>query len=177
MSKKSLTIDLLSRSSIERAVKEIREYRDSLQHKVDIFAKTLADRGVDFAQIHIADLDAIFTGELIESIHSEFLMSGRMKTIFAIVADCKHAAFVEFGTGQMGIDSPYPYNLPEGVSWEYASGEKIRQNAITGRYYWFYPGKDGKIHYTEGMPARPFMHETGMDLQAIVAETAKKIFR
>jgi len=82
---------------------------------------------------------------------------------------------VEFGTGQIGLDKPYPYKLPDGVSWNYATGKTIRQNAL-GRYYWFYPGDDGKWHYTEGMPARPFMYETANDLKQKVEEVAKRVF-
>ena len=92
------------------------------------------------------------------------------------MAGTDHALFVEFGTGQRGLDTPYPHPLPKGVSWDYATGKTIRKNAVTGRYYWFYPGQDGLWHYTEGMPARPFMFQTSLELQKIVVEVAEEIF-
>ena len=61
--------------------------------------------------------------------------------IFAVVAGTDHALFCEFGTGQRGLDTPYPHPLPKGVSWDYATGKTIRKNAVTGRYYWFYQGR------------------------------------
>lgn len=175
MAKKTLKANL-SVSSIRQLQKDLIRYQEHLTNKAAQLAKRLSELGVDIAQVQIADLDAIFTGELIASIHSEYKDSTKYRAIFAVVADSSHAVFVEFGTGQRGEDKPYPYPLPEGVSWDYNVGKTIRQNAVTGRYYWFYPGQDGKWHYTEGMPARPFMYLTSMELIREVPKIAKEIF-
>lgn len=164
----------LSISSIRKLQKELEKYRDSLEHKARLLAEKLAERGVEIARVRVASLDAVFTGELIESIHNEYKDSKKGGAVFAVVVDSDHAAFVEFGTGQIGAESPYPFDLPDGVTWEYASGKTIRQLA-DGRYGWFYP-KDGKWYFTEGMPARPFMFETSIELQEIVVEVAKEVF-
>lgn len=173
MAKKTLKADL-SISSIRNLQKELEKYRDSLTYKCRLLAEKLSERGVEIARVQIADLDAIFTGELIQSLHSEYKGSTPYGAIFAILTDSDHAAFVEFGTGPIGQENPYPYELPEGVSWQYASGKTIRQLA-DGRYGWFYP-RDGQWYFTEGMPARPFMYETSLELQKIVAEVAKEVF-
>lgn len=173
MAKKILKSDL-SVSNIRHLQKELEKYRDSLEHKARLLAEKLSERGVEIARVRVASLDAVFTGELIESIHSEYKGSQKGGAVFAVVADSDHAAFVEFGTGPIGAESPYPYDLPEGVTWEYASGKTIRQLA-DGRYGWFYP-KDGQWYFTEGMPARPFMFETSLELQEIVVEVAKEVF-
>lgn len=177
MAKKTITISSLSASEIRKAQKELEKYRDSLTYKCRFLAEKLSERGVEIARVQIADLDAIFTGELIQSLHSEYKGSTKYGAIFAIVTDSDHAAYVEFGTGQRGKDRPYPYPLPEGVSWDYNVGKTIRQNAVTGRYYWFYPGQDGLWHYTEGMPARPFMYLTRMELIREVPKIAKEVFK
>ncbi len=176
MVKKTLKADL-SISSIRNLQKELEKYHDSLTYKARLLAEKLSERGVEIARVQIADLDAIFTGELIASIHSKYKDSTKYGAIFAVVADSSHAVFVEFGTGQRGEDKPYPYPLPEGVSWDYNVGKTIRQNATTGRYYWFYPGQDGKWHYTEGMPSRPFMYLTSMELIREVPKIAKEVFK
>ena len=176
MAKKTLKADL-SISSIRNLQKELEKYRDSLTYKVRLLAEKLSERGIEIARVQIADLDAIFTGELIQSLHSEYKGSTQYGAIFAIVTDSDHAVFVEFGTGQRGEDKPYPYPLPEGVSWDYNVGKTIRQNSVTGRYYWFYPGQDGKWHYTEGMPSRPFLHNTSMELIREAPKIAKEIFK
>ncbi len=175
MAKKTLTATL-SVSSIRQLQKELEKYKDSLTYKARLLAEKLSECGVEIARVQIADLDAIFTGELIQSLHSEYKGSTQYGAIFAVVADSSHACFVEFGSGQRGEDRPYPYPLPEGVSWDYNVGQTIRQNAVTGRYYWFYPGNDGKWHYTEGMPSRPFMYLTSMELMKEVPKIAQEIF-
>lgn len=175
MSKKILKSDL-SVSGIRQLQKDLMRYQEYLTNKAAQLAKRLSEIGVDIAQVQIADLDAIFTGELIASIHSEFKGSTKYGAIFAVVTDSQHAAFVCFGTGQRGKDSPYPYPLPEGVSWDYNTGKTIRYNAKKGTYYWFYPGKDGLWHYTEGLPARPFMYLTSLELQKRIVEVAKEVF-
>ena len=164
----------LSASSIRKLQKDLEKYKSELRKKVEQFAEALAEEGVEIAKIQIASYDAIFTGELSNSIHTESTNENG-NIIFAVVADSLHACFVEFGTGQRGIDTPYPHPLPEGVSWSYAVGRTIRQNK-QGRYYWFYPGSDGNWHYTEGLPARPFMYDTSMELKQKVETVAKKIF-
>jgi hypothetical protein len=82
--------------------------------------------------------------------------------------------FVEFGTGQIGQEAPYPYELPDGVSWEYNTGKTIFE-VSPGQYGWFYK-RDGQWYFTQGMPSRPFMYETSLDLYRIVEKTAKEVF-
>lgn len=175
MAKKILKSDL-SVSGIRNLQKELEKYRESLTYKCRLLAEKLSERGVEIARVQIADLDAIFTGELIQSLHSEHKGSTDYGAIFAVVADSSHAIFVELGVGNLGKDHPYPYPLPEGVSWDYNTGKTIRYNAVKGTYYWFYPGKDGLWHYTEGMPARPFMYLTSLELQKEVVEIVKEVF-
>lgn len=175
MAKKSLTATL-SISSIRQLQKDLKRYQEYLANKAAQFTKRLSEVGVDIAQVQIADLDAIFTGELIASMQSKYIASTKHGAIFAVVADSSHACMVEFGTGQRGEDKPYSYPLPEGVSWDYNVGKTIRQNPVTGRYFWFYPGQDGLWHYTEGMPSRPFMYLTSMELMREVPKIAKEVF-
>lgn len=174
MAKKILKSDL-SISGIRNLQKELEKYRDSLTYKCRLLAEKLSERGVEIARVQIADLDAIFTGELIQSLHSEYKGSTEYGAIFAVVTDSDHAAFVEFGTGIVGQQSPYPYELPEGVTWEYASGKTIRQLA-DGRYGWFYP-KDGQWYFTEGMISRPFLYNTSLELQKEIVKIAKEVFK
>ena len=169
--KASLSVD-----SIRNLQKELEKYKDSLTYKCRLLAERLSEKGVDIAKIMVVDLDAVFTRELYNSLHSEKIDDTPYGAAFSVVTDSSHAAFCEFGTGQFGQDIPYPFPLPEGVSWEYNIGKTIRQNLKTGRYYWFYPGKDGKWHYTEGLPARPFMYMTSLELQNEVVKIAQEIF-
>ena len=172
---KKITINALSKSSIENAIKQLRAYQNDLTYKCQLLAEKLAENGVEIARVQIADLDAIFTSELLSSIHAEYQGSTKGGGIWSVVAGTDHAMFVEFGTGIVGKQSPYPGELPDGVSWEYASGKTIRQLA-DGRYGWFYKDDDGQWWFTEGMPSRPFMYYTSIQLRDIVLKTAKEVF-
>lgn len=173
---KTLSVDILSKNSINRLIKQLEEYKDELNEKVNEFARRVAERGVEIATLKIVDLNAVFTGELMESMRYEEEESIPGKAVFVVIADSTHAAFVEFGTGYAGLSEPYPYNFPEGVEWNYNTGETIRYNEAKGTYYWFYPGDDGKWYYTEGMPARPFMYETANQLREEVEKIAMEVF-
>lgn len=166
----------LSVSGIEKLKKEIINYRDNtLQQKVNLLAERLADKGVDIARANVSKLDAIFTGELLSSIQKRQVSSGKSTAIFCVVTDSDHAAFVEFGTGQMGQEMPYPYPLPEGVTWDYNTGKTIFE-VSPGQYGWFYQ-RDGQWYFTQGMPSRPFMYETTMELYETVVQTAREVFK
>lgn len=166
----------LSVSEIRQLQKDLMRYQEYLTNKAAQLAKRLSEIGVDIAQVQIANLDAIFTGELIASVYSKYGDSTKGGAIFYIVADSSHAAFVEFGTlGSIGGKKEYPYPLPEGVKWDYGSGSNIIQNS-KGQYGWFYKGDDGNVYWCEGMDSRPFFHNTSLELYTKVEETAKKIF-
>lgn len=170
MAKKRLKADL-SISGIRKLQGEIEKYQNSLEYKARLLAEKLAEMGVEIARVKISSLDAIFTGDLIQSVHTEYKGSTRVGAIFCVVADSEHAVFVEFGTGIVGQQSPYPGNLP----MVYAQGKTIRQLA-DGRYGWFYPADNGQWYFTEGMPSRPFMYETSLELQKKVVSVAKQVF-
>ena len=175
MAKHKIALNPFSQSSIQNAIKALQSYQDSSTYKCQLLAEKLAEKGVEIARVQIADLDAVFTSELLQSVHSEYKGSVKGGGVWAGVTDSKHAAFVEFGTGIIGKANPYKGALPEGVDWQYASGKTIRQLA-DGRYGWFYKGKDGNWYFTEGMPSRPFMYNTANELRSIIVSTAKEVF-
>lgn len=166
----------LSVSGIEKLKKQIKQYQEKdLQYKVHLFVKKVADLGVDIAKVNVARLGAVFTGELKDSIHTKDGGILGNKAVFYVVADSKHAVFVEFGTGQLGQEAPYPYPMPEGIEWKYNVGATIMEIS-DGQYGWFYP-KDGKWYFTQGMPSRPFMYETAIELEDNLVKIAKEVFR
>ena len=171
---KKITINL-SQKSIQDAISQIKAYQNDLTYKCQLLAEKLSERGVEIARLQLADLDAIFTTELISSVHAEHKGSVKGSGIWAVVAGTDHAMFVEFGTGIVGKRSPYPGKLPDGIDWQYASGKTIRQLA-DGRYGWFYQDDNGEWWFTEGMPSRPFMYYTSIQLRDIVVKTAREVF-
>jgi hypothetical protein len=175
MAKRVFKTDL-SVKGIEQLKKDLLNYKNNtLQKKVNLLAQRLAEKGVAIAQNNITTLDAIFTGELLNSIQARKGGSVKGTAIFYVVADSRHAVFVEFGSGQLGLEGGYPYPFPEGVDWQYNTGKTIFEIS-PGQYGWFYPSDDGNWYFTQGMPSRPFMYETSLELMQLVVKTAKEVF-
>lgn len=174
---KNIELNLFSNKSIQNAIKSLRDYENSLTYKCKLLAEKLAEKGVEVARMHVTGLDAIFTGDLMRSIHAEYIGNDNGSEIWAVIADDESAAFVEFGTlGSLGGKEEYPYPLPDGVQWNYGSGSNIIQLA-NGQYGWFYKGNDGKVYWCNGMDSRPFMYLTGIDLKKDVVKVAREVFK
>lgn len=171
MAKRVFKADL-SVNGIAQLKKELLNYKNNtLQHKIELLTKRLAEQGVVTAKSNITSLDAIFTGELINSIHTQYGGSAKGTAIFYVVADSEHAVYVELGTGIVGAKKPYKGKLPV----MYAQGKTIHHTK-NGKYGWFYQDANGDWYFTEGMPSRPFMYETSLELMSIVVRTAKEVF-
>lgn len=174
MAKKVLQAEL-SIKGINDLKRQLKSYKtDFLKRKLEELTMRLAEQGVEIAKSNITTLDAVFTGELLGSISLKKESSVNEKVVFLIVTDSKHAAFVEFGTGQMGLEGGYPYPFPNGVQWDYNTGSTIFEFS-PGQYGWFYE-RDGQWYFTQGMPSRPFMYETVMELANKVHKIAKEVF-
>lgn len=166
----------LSQKGIQKTIKKLEDYkRNTLQQKANLIASALANQGVFIAKLMVSKYDAVFTGDLFESIDKKLGYSGNGTCIFYVVADSEHAVFVEFGTGQLGLEAPYPYPMPEGFDWQYNTGKTIFEVA-PGEYGWFY-SRDGVTYFTQGMPSRPFMYETARELQSRVVKIVKETFK
>lgn len=185
---KKITFNPFDISSVERAYNEIVLYESKFRKKLSEFSKRLAEYGVTVAQTKLLGYNAVFTAELLESLHVELKKDG----VYAVVSHCNHTAFVEFGTGQLGSAKPYPYGFmfPEKLDWEYNMGETIQyaeedlyygdQVIPQGTYYWFYYNdRMGRWYVTQGMPSRPFMSETALDMAKLttIRRIAKEVFK
>jgi hypothetical protein len=108
------------------------------------------------------ELGAIDSGELQNSLKYTLYKEGNKGILFT---DCKHACFVEFGTGIKGSVKPHP-TLP----WEYDTNG----HGEAGWYY--YDDDQGRVRFTKGMPSRPFMYETAKELERRAVEIAREVF-
>lgn len=165
MAKKTLKANL-SISSIKQLQKDLEKYKSDITYKAQLLAEKLAERGVEIARVRVAEYDAIYTGELLASINYEYGGVIKDGAKWIVYTDCPWAPFVEFGTGIVGANSPHPNTSI--VGWKYDVNEH-------GEKGWFY-FKDGKWHWTKGMPSRPFMFETSMQLMKEITKVAKEVF-
>lgn len=162
MGRKKISFRLNERS-IRQAIIEVERYEMELKRKLSELMQRLADEGVEIAKMKVAAMDAVFTGQLYDSIKGYYSPSNRVAIIRAGIW---YAAFVEYGTGVEGARAPHP--KPEG--WAY----DVNDHGDLG--WWYLNDNDSKMHWTKGEPARPFMYETARELEERCESIAREVF-
>lgn len=161
-----ITVNMLSQKSIDRAAERLQNYADDLADKCTLLTVKLAEKGIQTARIKIATYDAFYTGQLLDSINYERGAVIQNGDEWIVYTDCPWAKFVEFGTGVVGKSNPHPdVGI---VGWKYDTNE----HGEAGWYYF----RDGEWHWTKGMPSRPFMYETSVELREDIVKIAKEVF-
>lgn len=159
---KVITMELTTKG-IEQAIKEIEAYKKDFLQKCNKLVEVLTDTGVDIAKMQIQQLDAVYTGELMNSIDGYF--SPSIGAGF-IKAGATYAIFVEFGTGVVGSQSPHPN--PQG--WVYDKNQH-------GEKGWVYFNENvGGFRWTKGFKSRPFMYNTAKELEKSCGKIAREVF-
>ena len=125
--------------------------------------KDLTMEGAEIAKMQVASLEAVYTGELEQSIQGLFMPDERCGFV---IADAPYAIYVEYGTGIVGAGDPHP---EADGNWNY----DVKGHGQEG---WFYRNdKDGKVHWTKGFISRPFMYNTLRWLEEAAPERASII--
>lgn len=147
---KSISMDL-STKSISLAVMEIKEFQRQLRETCRGLVEALKDEGIQIAKMQVASMEAVYTGQLEQSILGEYDPVTRTGYVF-VDKSCPYAIYVEYGTGVVGESNPHPTAKQNG--WEYDRKHR-------GEKGWVYKSdKDGKLYWTQGYISRPFMLNT-----------------
>lgn len=175
MSKRVIKVQL-NEAGINRAIKELEDYKKWLVNKTKEFLKALADEGVEIANTKFAK--AVYDGTNDVSCSVE----ERGDNKIAVVAVGGATLFIEFGTGVK-----YPDNHPEAG----------KQGMVRGQYGyklgrlpqgWRYegdPGSNGEVitegkHvgevHTYGNPANMSMYLTIRELEEKFEEIARRVY-
>lgn len=175
MSKRVIKVQL-NEASINRAIKELEDYKKWLLSKTKEFLKALADEGVEIANTKFAK--AVYDGTNDVSCSVE----ERGDNKIAVVAVGGATLFIEFGTGVK-----YPDNHPEAgkhgmVRGQY--GHKLGRLPQGWRYEGD-PGSNGEVitegkHvgevHTYGNPANMSMYLTVRELEEKFEEIARRVY-
>lgn len=153
----------LNEKDIDRAIREVKHFRTEFLEKCSRLVEALTDRGVEVAKVEVARLDAVYTGELMNSIEGYYSPT---YNVGIIKAGAYYAAYVEFGTGVVGSRSPHPN--PQG--WQY----DINQHGDKGWVY--HDDESGEFRWTKGFKSRPFMYNTARQLEKECKKIAKEVF-
>ena len=170
---KTIVVDLNKDSSIKKAVKDLKRYRKKVESNTRLLVKRLTDYGAEIAKITIVDMGAYYSGALLSGVDGYYSPSLNVGFV-RVTSD--HVAFVEFGTGVVGEAHKHKNGeYLAKAAWSYASGKTIFTTK-DGKVGWYFPMEDGTWRFTQGMPSRPFMYETALELQRSFPSMAKEVF-
>ena len=153
----------LDEKDIGRAIKELKQFKTEFLEKCNRLIEALTDRGVEVAKLEVQQLDAVYTGELMNSIEGYYSPT---YNVGIIKAGAYYAAYVEFGTGVVGSQSPHPN--PQG--WQY----DVNGHGDEGWVY--YDDDSGQFRWTRGFKSRPFMYNTARQLEKECKKIAEEVF-
>lgn len=180
----------LSASSINNAIKQVKEVQAELQRKCLDLVRELATKGMEIAKMQVVSLDAVDTGDLERSIEALFFPEKRCGYV---VAGVPYAVYVEYGTGVVGAATPHP-GIGEGADGTVVSQHGRSSHAHLGygqtfagtadgstkstdsNLGWVYMDRHGLFHWTRGYPSRPFMYNTLKMLEELAPDMAGDLF-
>lgn len=154
----------LNPKDIDRAIKEIQQFKEEFLEKCNRLVEALTDQGVEIAKVQVAQLDAVYTRDLMNNIEGYYSPT---YGVGIIKAGTYYAAFVEFGTGVVGSRSPHPN--PQG--WQYDT------NAHGDEGWVYYDDYSGEFKWTKGFKSRPFMYNTARELESVCKRIATEVFQ
>ena len=163
---RQIVVKSLSVKEIEKAKRKLERYKETLENRVQALIMALTEQGEKIAKVNVVQMGAFDSGTLeasIEGYYSPLLGCGIIKS------DCYYAVYCEFGTGQRGSEAQHPKAGELGYQYD------INSHGEDG--WFFYNAETGKSGWTTGMPSRPFMYDTAMQLRQEVYALAKQKLR
>lgn len=165
---------VLDETSIDRAIREVRQYRRTLLQKLDLLRERVAER-IAWSAAHgfavaLAD-DRL--GEDAPRSDVRVSVTGDGK-VSIVLAEGEDAAFIEFGAGVADNgsagSSPHPYGAELGLTiGSYGKGNGRKR-------VWGFYGEDGELHFTRGTPAAMPMYRAAREAAEAVADLAREVF-
>lgn len=159
----------LSVSEINNAVKELRQYRDEVNRKCQVFAEKLAGLGLQTARAIMQE--HIYSGETIGSLRIETDETGAV-TKLRIVVESEAILFLEFGAGVKYSGTVNPKAAEVG----YEPGTYPGKGYWDSETGWWYMGDDGEWHHSYGIEAAMPMYKATVAMRQKIRSIAKEVF-
>ena len=155
----------LSENEIERAINELKQFKKDFLAKEKRLLEGLAEIGIKEASVRFTT--AMYDGTNDVSVTLDVTNNG-----YAIVAEGRAVAFIEFGAGVYhNTGEPYPNPRPMGIVGigEYGKGHGKRKA-------WGYKNENDELVITHGNPAAMPMWYASEEIKNSVLKIAKEVF-
>lgn len=155
----------LGEQGIAKAIQELKRYKQEFLKREKRLLEGLAEIGLKEASVRFTT--AMYDGTNDVSVSLEETGNG-----YAIVAEGKAVAFIEFGAGVYhNTSEPYPNPRPNGIVGigEYGKGKGKRKA-------WGYVNDSNEVVITRGNPAAMPMWYASEEIKNSVLKVAKEVF-
>lgn len=159
----------LSVSSLDQLLSDLKAYKKKVDEAPEKITARLAEIGEQAINANIAgitDLDGNAPGIVsvdIDGAHSVVSQAG------------EQIAYLEFGTGAQGANSPHP--LAGDAGWQYNSGEHIRPTK-NGKMMWrYYDRLKDHWRITDGIPAQRQVLEAALLMRDSIPTVAREVLK
>lgn len=172
MGRKKITIGL-SEQEIERAIKELAQYKTEFLHKVELLRERVAERMAIEAQTG-------FSGAVVDDLLKGGQKLAKVKVsvenqsdLSVVIADGEDAVWVEFGAGVYHNSSPGSSPHPNGAELGFTIGSFGKGNGKK-KVWGYYEGS--KLILTHGTPASMPMYRAMQTVCNDIQSIAKEVF-
>ena len=165
MRKTVITCKLYDKEDIDRAIKELKQFKQDFLKREKQLVEGLAKIGLKEASVRFTT--AMYDGTNDVSVRLDEINNG-----YAIVADGKAVAFIEFGAGVYhNTNEPYPNPRPDGIVGigEYGKG-------MGKRKAWGYKDENDELVITRGNPAAMPMWYASEEIKNSVLRVVREVF-
>lgn len=173
MGKRKITVEL-TESGIDKAIKELEEYKKGIKRKTSLLQDRIAKRIEEEADKGFASAvvdDLVRGGYQKPNVTVNYTTRG---DISVVVAQGEDAVWVEFGAGvyhngNLG-SSPHPRGSELGMTIGGYGQGKGKQKS------WGFKDADGTLHVTRGTPAQMPLEKAVLSVLDELPQMAKEVF-
>lgn len=166
-----ITIDPLDVQSIDRAIRDLKYYKEDIKIKLHELAQKLAEKGLRVASLSYDQ--ALYAGLNDVNVTCEETQNG-----YVIKASGTSVLFIEFGTGILNPEHP------QSAEFGYKHGT-YGKGLGKKPFGWNYRGERGNIgettnkegvYHTTGNPPSMSMYNAGKEIKRDLVKIAKEVF-
>lgn len=155
----------LSKQEIDRAIRELKQFKKEFLKREKQFLEGLAEIGLKEASVR-------FTTAMYDGVNDVSVSLNQTNDGYVILADGKAVAFIEFGAGVYhNTSEPYPNPRPQGIVGigEYGKGHGKRKA-------WGYKNENDELVITRGNPAVMPMWYASEEIKNSILKIAKEVW-
>lgn len=170
----------LTVEDIDRAIKELEDYKAWVEEKTNLFRKRVADRLADEAQHGFSGAivdDVILEGGISAPEYAQVDVTvDNQENVTVVIANGEDAVWVEFGAGVFYNGSPGSSPHPNGAELGFTIGGFGEGNGKRQTWGYYEGGKGGELKLTHGTPASMPMSRAVTTVCTEIVEIAREVF-